>query len=94
MSRAKLKPPVLTLDAAIASQGVALARHSLVERDLATGRLVRLTRKELPLSSGYYLSNLDLISEQPKVIAFKEWIFAEASMDRVQPAQPRMVGAA
>jgi LysR family glycine cleavage system transcriptional activator len=85
---------VLAIDAAIASQGVALARHSLVERDLATGRLVRLTRKELPLSSGYYLSNLDLISEQPKVIAFKEWIFAEASMDRVQPAQARLIGAA
>jgi hypothetical protein len=40
------------------------------------------------------LNNLDLISEQPKVIAFKEWIFAEASIDRMQPMAVRMASVA
>jgi len=71
---------VLTVDAALASQGVALARLSLVEDDLAQGRLVRLFSHRMTVNGGYFVSHLELISEQPKVLAFREWIFAEASL--------------
>lgn len=70
----------LTLDAALAGQGVALARLSLVEDDLAQGRLVRLFGHRVAVNGGYFVSHLELVSELPKVIAFREWIFAEASL--------------
>lgn len=72
----------LTVDAALAGQGVALARLSLVEDDLAQGRLVRLFSHRLTVNGGYFISHLVLVSELPKVIAFREWIFAEASLGR------------
>lgn len=72
----------LTVEAALAGQGVALARLSLVEDDLAQGRLIRLFSHRLTVNGGYYVSHLQLISEQPKVVAFREWIFAEASLSR------------
>ncbi len=72
----------LTIEAALAGQGVALARLSLVEDDLAQGRLIRLFSHRLTVNGGYYVSHLQLISEQPKVVAFREWIFAEASLSR------------
>ncbi len=72
--------PALTVEAALAGQGVALARLSLVEDDLAQGRLMRLFSHRLTVNGGYYVSHLQLISEQPKVVAFREWIFAEASL--------------
>jgi len=74
----------LAIDAAIAGQGLALARSSLVANDLSSGRLIRVSKHELPTNSGYFINNLDLISDQPKVVAFKEWLFAEASIDKVQ----------
>jgi LysR family glycine cleavage system transcriptional activator len=70
----------LTVDAALAGQGVALARLSLVEDDLAQGRLVRLFGHRLTVNGGYFVSHLGLIAEQPTVGAFREWIFAEASL--------------
>jgi LysR family glycine cleavage system transcriptional activator len=70
----------LTVDAALAGQGVALARLSLIEDDLARGRLVRLFSHRLTVNGGYFVSHLELISDQPKVVAFREWIFAEASL--------------
>ncbi len=72
----------LTVEAALAGQGMALARLSLVEDDLAQGRLIRLFSHRLTVNGGSYVSHLQLISEQPKVVAFREWIFAEASLSR------------
>ena len=45
----------LLLDAAIAGEGVALARARLVEADLASGRLVQLFTIEIPDRYAYYL---------------------------------------
>ena len=71
----------LTVDAALAGQGVALARLSLVEDDLAQGRLIRLFNDRLTVDGGYFISHLALVSELPKVVAFREWAFAEASLE-------------
>ena len=77
----------LALDAAAAGQGVALARSSLVEDDLQQGRLVRLFDRALPVNGGYFVSHLELISDHPKVSAFREWIFAEASLSHAIAAR-------
>lgn len=45
----------LLLDAALAGQGVALARARLVEGDLASGRLARLFETEVKDRNAYYL---------------------------------------
>jgi LysR family glycine cleavage system transcriptional activator len=72
----------LAIDAAVAGQGVALARFSLVEDDLAFGRLVRLFDQHLIVNGGYFIAHLEVIAEQPKVVAFREWLFAEASLGK------------
>jgi LysR family glycine cleavage system transcriptional activator len=72
----------LAIDAAVAGQGVALARLTLVEDDLASGRLVSPFDQRLVVNGGYFIAHLEVIAEQPKVIAFREWLFAEASLGK------------
>lgn len=83
----------LTIDAALAGQGVALARLSLVEDDLVEGRLVRPFAHRLTVNSGYYASHLEVIAEQARVVAFREWIFAEASLGHAIASSHRPVPA-
>lgn len=49
----RLDDAALVLDAAAAGCGVALARRALVRDDLAAGRLVRLSDREVPAEYGY-----------------------------------------
>ncbi len=49
----KIDDAALVLDAAVAGCGVALARRALVQTDLAAGRLVRLSDREVPAEYGY-----------------------------------------
>lgn len=79
----------LAIDAAIAGQGVALARSSLVFDDVAAGRLIVPFKQRLTVNGGYYVAHLAIIAEQPKVIAFREWLFAEASIGRAIAGVPR-----
>jgi LysR family transcriptional regulator, glycine cleavage system transcriptional activator len=72
----------LAIDAALAGQGVALARASLAGDDLAAGRLMRPYDQHLVVNGGYFIAHLAIIEEQPKVVAFREWLFAEASLGR------------
>lgn len=79
----------LAIDTAVAGQGVALARLSLVEDDLAAGRLVPLFDQRLIVNGGYFIAHLEVIAEQPKVIAFREWLFAEASLGTAMARRPK-----
>jgi LysR family glycine cleavage system transcriptional activator len=79
----------LAIEAAAVGQGVALARSSLVGDDLASGRLVRLFSQRLTVNGGYFIAHLQVIEEQPKVIAFREWLFAEASLGRAIGRKPK-----
>lgn len=49
----RLDDAALVLDAAAQGCGVALARRALVRADLASGRLVRLSEREVPAEYGY-----------------------------------------
>lgn len=71
----------IVIDAAIAGQGVALARSALAAHDIRTGKLVRLFDVSLPAPYGYFIVCPKASAEQDKVARFREWLVAEAAAD-------------
>lgn len=71
----------LVLQAAAAGQGVALGRGALAAADLAAGRLVRPFDISLPASYAYYVVYPEATAERPKIVAFRDWLMAEAARD-------------
>jgi LysR family transcriptional regulator, glycine cleavage system transcriptional activator len=69
------------IQAAIAGNGVALGRTTLVARDLAEGRLVRPFGDDLEHDFAYYIVHRPQVANEPAVVAFKEWLIAEARLD-------------
>lgn len=69
----------LVLEAAIHGKGIALAKATLAESDLASGRLVRLFGDATPLDFAYYIVGPERKVALPKVTAFIEWLRAEVT---------------
>ena len=69
----------ITLDAAVAGQGVALANEMLVAGDLEAGRLVRPLVESTPQEFRYFLVCLPEAVTTPRVRALREWVFSELS---------------
>lgn len=70
--------------AALAGQGVALARVPLVAENLARGDLVEVlphTRLQTPMA--YWLITAPAAGSKPEVVAFCEWLKAEAHTTRL-----------
>ena len=67
----------MLLRAAIAGQGVALARSVLADDEIASGRLVRPFDVDVPAEFAYYLAYPEESADQPVVAAFREWILKE-----------------
>ena len=70
----------MALQAAMEGQGVALARSAHVGDDLKAGHLVRLFDVDYPSSVSYYLVCPNATSEKPRVVAFRDWLLAEAKI--------------
>ena len=70
----------MALQAAMEGQGVALARSAHVGDDLKAGHLVRLFDVDYPSSVSYYLVCPNATSEKPRVVAFRDWLIAEAKI--------------
>jgi len=68
----------MLIQAAMAGQGVALARGVLAADELAAGRLVRPFTLSLPTEYAYYLVCPRDTAEQSKIVAFREWLLIEA----------------
>ena len=69
---------LLALAAAAAGRGVALSIEQLARDDIEHGRLVRPFSETLALDSAYYvISRLDAEND-PKVVAFRDWVLEEA----------------
>lgn len=66
------------LSAAEHGQGLALARWSLVARDIETGRLATVSRKWVPHTRGYFFVCPDNYLTLPKVRSFRDWLLSEA----------------
>jgi len=71
----------MVLQAAIAGQGVALGRRSLVVEDLRAGHLVRPFGPVLPTRFAYYLVCPKMTADRAKVRAFREWLLDEVAHD-------------
>ena len=67
----------MLLRAAIAGQGVALARSVLADDETASGRLVRPFDVDVPAEFAYYLAYPEESAGRPDVAAFREWILEE-----------------
>ncbi len=71
----------MLIEAAIAGQGVALAREVLARDALASGQLVRPFSLSLPTEFAYYLVYPRVHSQRPGLEAFRQWILSEAQPD-------------
>lgn len=69
----------LTLDAALAGLGVAIADRRLVAKELDSGRLVVPFAIPLPTESAYYLVYPQERADYPKIAAFRDWLLAEVA---------------
>jgi LysR family glycine cleavage system transcriptional activator len=72
---------MLALEAAADGMGVALGMPVLAQSDLASGRLVAPLALSLPLKFAYYIVSGADTAERADVVAFREWLLAEASRD-------------
>jgi LysR family glycine cleavage system transcriptional activator len=71
----------MAIDAAVAGQGLAMARSLLVARDLLAGRLVRPFALCLPAPFAYWIAAPPSFARRPKVRAFREWLKREAKAE-------------
>jgi LysR family glycine cleavage system transcriptional activator len=72
----------MLIEAAATGQGVALARGALAADDLASGRLVRPFDFNIPAEFAYYVVCPKATADQPKVVAFREWLLKESGHSR------------
>ncbi len=70
----------LAIEAAIAGEGVALGRTTLVAADLAAGRLVRPFALELPSALAYWWLTA-AADERPALTRFRAWLLDAARPD-------------
>lgn len=83
----------MLIQAAIAEQGVALARHVLAADDVAAGRLVRPFGLSIPADYAYFFVCPETSAERPKIAAFRGWLLREASGEQGRGALPPPDGA-
>ncbi|MDQ2696696.1 MAG: transcriptional regulator GcvA [Pseudomonadota bacterium] len=76
---------LLALEAAMDGQGVVLSLRNLAADDLARGRLVVPFDISLPLEYAYYLLCPETTAGQPKIVAFRDWLLAEAGAENTSP---------
>lgn len=72
----------LAIDAAVAGQGIALARSALAARDLVAGRLQALSMDLTPAEIGYWIVRPKGRPRPRKIARFVEWLRTEAAADR------------
>ena len=71
----------LAIDAAVAGQGVALARSALAARDLIAGRLVAASASRKPADFAYWIVRPKDRARGAKIVRFMAWLRAEAAKE-------------
>jgi LysR family glycine cleavage system transcriptional activator len=71
----------LAIDAAVAGQGIALARSALVSLDLAAKRLVRPLSQYLPAPFAYWIVCPESLAGTDKVTRLTRWLTTEAQAE-------------
>jgi LysR family glycine cleavage system transcriptional activator len=67
---------------AIAGNGVALGRTTLVEQDLSEGRLIRPFGPVLDCALGYHVVCRPQNVDDAMIVAFRDWLVAERCTTR------------
>jgi LysR family transcriptional regulator, glycine cleavage system transcriptional activator len=75
-----LDTTLMALEVAAQGGGVALGRSSMVGRDLASGRLVRPFKLELPVEEGFFLVAPEHGPQHPDAFVFRDWLLAESGL--------------
>lgn len=71
----------MALEVAAQGGGVALGRSSMLERELASGRLVRPFDLELAIDEGFFLVAPEKGRRHPDAALFREWLLTEAKAE-------------
>ena len=74
----------MLIDAAVDGHGVALARTTLAAWDLIHKQLMRPFPVALPLAKTYWIVCPKATAELPKLVAFRDWLLAQARDDARQ----------
>jgi LysR family transcriptional regulator, glycine cleavage system transcriptional activator len=69
----------MAVEVAAQGGGVALARSSMIGRDLGAGRLVKPFALELPVDEGFFLVAPEKGARHPDAALFRDWLLAEAA---------------
>jgi LysR family glycine cleavage system transcriptional activator len=72
----------LAIDAALAAQGIALARTALASLDLIAGRLVRPLDEAMPAEFSYWIVCRKSVADTPKIAQFRSWLIEQVQDDR------------
>ncbi|MCW5572196.1 MAG: LysR family transcriptional regulator [Steroidobacteraceae bacterium] len=88
---AKTRPALLddsasVISAALEGLGFAVARWSLVERDVASGRLAVASEVARQFRYSYYFICPLSYAQMPKVLRFRDWLRAEAARHPLPPS--------
>ena len=76
----------LAIDAAVAGQGIALARTALASLDLIAGRLIRPLAEAMSAEFSYWILCRKSVADKPKVTQFRSWL-----LDQVQDDQAALL---
>ena len=87
----KFQTTPLALEAADAGLGVAIANLEFVEAHIQEGTLVAPFKVEVPSHSGYFLAWQEARGEEPKIVAFRDWLLAKLARDRPGQQLPEPV---
>ena len=75
----------LSIGAAVAGRGIALAPEALIADHVAAGRLIRPFALSLQGTMSFYIVAPKVGSKRPKVNAFRRWLIGEAQQLRPVP---------
>ena len=70
---------ILTLEAALDGQGIALANRNIVANEIAAGRLVVPFELSLMTRFGFYVVCPEATADFPKNASFREWLLQESA---------------
>lgn len=71
----------LALEAAIQGLGLAIGRHPLADRDIASGTLTALNAPLVASTASYWLVGAELTFERPEEKFFRRWLTEEVQRD-------------
>jgi LysR family transcriptional regulator, glycine cleavage system transcriptional activator len=80
------------MQAAIDGAGVVLGRVVLAEGDVASGRLVRPFKVELPLDVGYFLVRSSATPQRYETQCFRRWLFDSLRRSILRASRRQRVG--